>query len=524
MRLKIFFPLILKFAIIMMLISCGDDALYHDTYDILIRGGTIIDGTGNKGYTADLLIKDNMIVHVGKVNTEKIDAHEIIDAAGKVVAPGFIDAHAHGDPLSTPGFENFLAMGVTTITLGQDGSSPEVRNISEWMDEVDDIQPGVNIGMFVGHGTVRRLAGVDYRTEVYTNDLERMAQLVDIAMEAGCFGLSTGLEYEPGSLTGMDELVAIAQPVGRHGGLVMSHMRSEDDDKIESALEELLTQGLKADCPVQVSHIKITYGKDASRAEDILAQMVTAREKDLQVTSDLYPYTASYTGIGIVFPDWVKPPNEYEKVVEKRRDELAQFLRNRVAQRNGPEATLFGTEPWIGMTLADVALQLNKPFEDVLIDDIGLYGASAAYFVMHDDVMERFMIDPYVMICSDGSPTMHHPRGYGSFARIIRKYVNEKQLLTLEEAIHKMTGLTARTIGYDAIDNPRGFIKPNFTADLVIFNPDNVRDTAVFEKPHLLAEGFDYVFVNGIAAIEDGIFTGNRGGVVLKKQSINNNK
>jgi len=524
MRLKIFFPLMLRFAMIMMLISCGDNALYQDTYDILIRGGEIIDGTGSRAYKADLLIKENMIVHVGKVDIEKIDAREIIDAAGKVVAPGFIDAHAHGDPLTTPGFENFLAMGVTTITLGQDGSSPMTGNISEWMDEVDHIQPGVNIGIFVGHGTVRRLTGVDYRTEVSTDDLDRMAQLVDIAMEAGCFGLSTGLEYEPGSLAGMDELVAIAKPVGRHGGLVMSHMRSEDDDKIESALEELLTQGLKADCPVQVSHIKITYGKDASRAEDILAQMEAAREKGLRVMADLYPYTASYTGIGIVFPDWVKPPYEYEKVVKTRRDELADYLRNRIALRNGPEATLFGTEPWVGMTLAEVAEQLNKPFEDVLIDDIGLRGASAAYFVMHDDVMERFMIDPYVMICSDGSPTMHHPRGYGSFARIIRKYVNEKNLLTLEEAIHKMTGLTASTIGYDAIDNPRGFIKPDFIADLVIFDPDAVRDTAVYEEPHRLAEGFDYVFVNGIAAIEDGVFTGKRGGVVLKKRSINNNK
>lgn len=514
----------LKFAMIMMLISCGDDALYHDTYDILIHGGEIIDGTGSSAYKADLLIKDDRIVHVGKVNTGKVDVRKIIDASGKVVAPGFIDAHAHGDPLSTPGFENFLAMGVTTITLGQDGASPIAGNISEWMDEVDNLQPGVNIGVFVGHGTVRRLAGVDYRTEVSPDDLERMAQLVDIAMEAGCFGLSTGLEYEPGSLAGMDELVAIAEPVGRRGGLVMSHMRSEDDDKIESALDELLTQGLRADCPVQVSHIKITYGKDVSRAEDLLERIETARKKGLRVTADLYPYTASYTGIGIVFPEWAKPPYEYEKVVKARRDELAEYLRNRIALRNGPEATLFGTEPWVGMTLDEVAVQLNKPFEDVLIDDIGLRGASAAYFVMHDDVMEHFMIDPYVMICSDGSPTMHHPRGYGSFARIIRKYVNEKNLLTLEKAIHKMSGLTASTIGYDVLENPRGFIKPDFIADLVIFDPDAVRDTAVYEEPHRLAEGFDYIFVNGIAAIEDGIFTGNRGGVVLKKQSIYNNK
>lgn len=517
--------LVLLITVILLSVACNDDAFYNDAYDILIHGGTIVDGTGSDGYRTDVLIKENIIAYVGRVNVEKIEARKIIDATGKIVAPGFIDAHAHGDPLSTPEFENFLAMGVTTITLGQDGSSPMVSNISEWMDEVDEVNPGVNIGMFVGHGTARRLAEVGYKTEVDEEDLEEMAKLIDNAMQAGCFGLSTGLEYEPGSLAGMNELVAIAKPVAGHGGLVMSHMRSEDDDKIEDAIDELITQGIKAELQrVHVSHIKIVYANDPARAEAILAKMEEAREKGVQITADIYPYTASYTGIGIVFPDWAKPPHDYEEVVKTRRNELAGYLRTRVLYRNGPEATLFGTKPWAGMTLAEVAEKLDKPFENVLIDDIGPGGASAAYFVMNNNVMERFLIDPFVMISSDGSPIMRHPRGYGTFARIIRKYVNEKELLTLEEAIHKMTGLTAKTIGYDSIDKPRGFIKPNFAADLVIFNPENVRDPAAFAVPHLLAKGFDYVIVNGIPAIKDGSITGDRAGMVLRKKSIDINK
>jgi N-acyl-D-amino-acid deacylase len=486
-------------------------------YDILIAGGTVIDGTGRAPYRADILIRGNLIVHIGEVDIAHIEVREIVDAAGMTVAPGFIDAHAHGDPLTTPDFINFLSMGVTTITLGQDGSSPETEDIAEWMDRVDETVPGVNVVMLVGHGTVRNLAGVDYRIETDEQDLARMAGIVERAMEAGCFGLSTGLEYEPGSLAGIDELAAIAEPVGRHGGLVMSHMRSEDEDKIEEALEELLTQGLRARCPVHVSHIKITYGKEVSRAANLLARMEAVRREGLRITADIYPYTASYTGIGIVFPDWAKPPHDYEQVVSTRRDELAAFLRNRIAQRNGPEATLFGTEPWVGMTLAEVAEQLGKPFEEVLIDDIGLRGASAAYFVMSDAVQERLLRDPHVMISSDGSPTMRHPRGYGTFARVLRKYVRERELLSLEEAVHKMTGLTAQTLGLDATEQPRGLIRKNFVADIVVFDPVLVVDRATYEEPHLLAEGFDHVIVNGIPAISNGELTGRRAGEVIRK-------
>jgi N-acyl-D-amino-acid deacylase len=288
----------------------------------------------------------------------------------------------------------------------------------------------------------------------------------------------------------------------------MSHMRNEDEDAIAESVAELVNQGLASGANVHASHIKIVYGNDPQQAEDVLSIMRDAREQEgLRVTADIYPYSASFTGIGILFPDWALPPNNYDEVVESRRADLVEYLTNRVGMRNGPDATLFGTEPYAGMTLAEVAADLNKSFADVLIDDIGPNGASAAYFVMDEEVMAQFLIDPFVMVSSDGSPTMRHPRGYGSFAKIIHRFVMSEELLSLEEAIYKMSGLPAETLGLanrNMTATPRGLIREGFAADLLIFDPPEIRDTATFENPHAYAEGFDWVFVNGVPVIEEG--------------------
>ena len=462
-------------------------------YDLFIRNGLVIDGTGTPGYPADVLVRGDRIVRIGRIDPQTVHAAHVIDASGKVVTPGFIDAHSHGDPLATPALENFLAMGVTTICIGQDGESPP--SLAEWMHEVEQTQPGTNVATFVGHGTLRELAGVEPVTVPTPGQMQRMQSLVRDAMQAGCLGLSTALEYQPGSFADLDELVALAEPVGRAGGLVMSHMRSEDDDQIEAALAELLAQGERASSPVHVSHIKVVYGHGACRAEQILALMVAARERGERVTADIYPYNASYTGIGIVFPAWAKPPYDYAAVVRERRAELAAYLRQRVVQRNGPEATLLATPPWTGKTLAQVAREAGKPFEDVLIDDIGLDGADAAYFVMDAALQERLLLDPHVMICSDGSQSGHHPRGHGAFARVIREFVTRRHLLTLEAAVYKMTGLTAATVGLDGCQ--RGRLAEGFAADVLVFDPQAVHDMATYETPHQLARGFDWVIVNG---------------------------
>jgi N-acyl-D-amino-acid deacylase len=503
------------------LLAACNEAGENPDFDLLISNALIIDGSGAEPFAGDIGIRDGKIARIGAIDPDAGHIEQHIDAGGRVISPGFIDTHSHGNPLSTPRFDNFLAMGVTSISLGQDGRSPGLDDIHGWMDEVDEQGTGPNIIHFVGHNALRQQVDAPRESGLDESYITEMQDILREALDAGSFGMTTGLEYDHGTFADLDELIALAEPVADAGALVMSHMRSEDDDKIEESVAELLDQGRGSGARVHASHIKIVFGDDPGQAEDVLAQMDEARNEGLSVTADVYPYVASFTGISIVFPDRALPPNDFDEVVEERREDLEEYLRNRVEMRNGPEATLFGTDPWAGMTLAEVAEELDKPFEDVLIDDIGPGGASAAYFVMDEDVMQRFMIDPYVMISSDGSPTMRHPRGYGSFAKIIRKYVNELNLISLEEAIYKMSGLPAETLGLsdpDQTDVPRGLIREGFAADLVMFDPVNVIDHADFEDPHTYAEGFDWVFVNGRAVIEDGVPNDELPAGVIRRQ------
>lgn len=484
-------------------------------YDLLIKGGQVLNGIDHIARETDILIHRDSIVFIGRIDTALIAVKQIIDASGKYVTPGFIDTHAHGDPLTTPAFENFLAQGVTTICLGQDGSSPGYENLTPWMEKVDSIRPGLNIALFAGHGTLRQLSGVNYDPEPDEAAVDRMKALLTAAMDAGCFGMTTGLEYTPGTYAGDAELIALAKIIGARNGLIMSHMRNEDNDAIEASLRELLRQGQYAN--VQASHLKVVYGKGTNRAEEILAILDSARRaSDYRVTADVYPYTASYTGIGIVFPQWAKPPNNYGDVKQARREELLAFLRQKITDRNGPEATLFGTAPFAGKTLAEVSREQERPFEEVLLD-IGPGGASGAYFVMNEALQTRLLQDTFVMVCSDGSPTMRHPRGYGSFTKIIEEYVLENRHLELAEAIRKMSSLPADALGLQR----RGRLKTGNYADLLVFDPEQIRTLATFSEPHQWSAGMDWVIVNGAVTFNNGELIG-RHGKMLKKQTHQN--
>lgn len=482
----------------------------NPSFDYLITNGLLYDGLDTVPKETDLLIRRDSIAYIGRVDTSLIEVRERIDAAGRVVCPGFIDTHAHGDPLQTPGFENFLAMGVTTICLGQDGASPPPQNISQWMQQVADTIPGVNVALLVGHGTLRLASGAGYDPVPEPAALDSMKTLLTNALEAGCYGLSTGLEYTPGIYAQDEELLALAKIVGGSGGVIMSHMRNEDDGAIEASLDELLRQGQFAN--VHAAHLKVVYGKGAGRAEEILQRLADARRGGFSVTADVYPYTASYTGIGIVFPDWAKAPNDYNLVKKERRAELLQFLREKVGARNGPEATLFGSAPYAGQTLAELSREQGKPYEEVLLD-IGPTGASAAYFVMDEALQARLLADPHVMVSSDGSPTMRHPRGYGSFAKIIEQYVLQEKTLSLGEAVRKMTSLPARTLGL----TDRGVLAVGKKADLLVFDPGLVQANATFEAPHRLAAGFDWVLVNGGLALGQVGTIRRRSGRILRR-------
>ncbi|RDV13543.1 N-acyl-D-amino acid deacylase [Pontibacter diazotrophicus] len=495
-----------------LLVSCQQEG-NAQTYDLLLRKASVVDGTGQAPYVANLLVSGDSIALIDRDTSSTYSAGRTIDADGLVLTPGFIDTHAHGDPLETPEFKNFLSMGVTTICLGQDGFSPEEKDISIWMEKVSQKAPAVNIAMFAGHGTLRMLSGIQYDSVPSDQKLAAMEKLLANALDAGCFGMTTGLEYTPGYIADSTELNRMAKVVGAKEGLIMSHMRNEDDAFVEASIRELLAQGRY--CPVHVSHMKVVFGKGQKRAEEVLQLLDSARTSGIQVTADFYPYTASYTGIAILFPEWAQRPNDYQQVLKTKRAALGTYLQNRVMLRNGPEATLIGSGPYKGKTLAQVSTELDKPFQDVLMDDIGPYGASGAYFVMDETLQETLLKNQHVMVCTDGSPTMHHPRGYGTYAKVIETYVENQNLLTLTEAVRKMSGLPAETI--DLKD--RGIIREGYKADILLFDPSEVQENATYGNPHQLASGFRYVIINGQIVKEGTQFSSKRAGKMLKKKN-----
>ncbi|MBT3428606.1 MAG: amidohydrolase family protein [Gammaproteobacteria bacterium] len=498
------------FGLLLLLSACSGPM---ETYDTLIRNASLIDGLGNPARTADIYIKDGLIAKVTGSGEINADSTATIDARGRVVTPGFIDIHSHGDPLVTPGFENFLAQGVTTITLGQDGSSPNVEDLGGWLATVRANGIGVNLAMFVGHGTLRNLAGIGRKANPSEDELQRMVGLLDGALDY-TFGLSTGLEYNPGLHASQAELITLSQTVGARHRVIMSHMRNEDDDQLEQSIAELLHQGRHA--RVHIAHLKSVYGKGRARAEELLAVLARARAAGVAITADVYPYIASYTGISLLFPVWAKTSEDFVIAKRDQREALEAYLVERIGRRNGPAATLMGTDPYTGKTLADLEVELGLPFEKILIDVIGPQGGGAAYFIMDDELQSRLLQDNYVTVSSDGSPTAFHPRGHGTFAKIIEEYVVARNLLSLEEAIRKMTSFSASILGLE----DRGSIEPGKVADLVIFEPENIRAKATYPAPLQLAQGFDVVMVNGKIAFQAGVTKTIRAGSVLKPAKV----
>jgi N-acyl-D-amino-acid deacylase len=481
-----------------------------EVFRLAIRGGEVVDGSGGPRRRADVLVRGDRVAFVGEVDPS-VKAERVFDATGAVVTPGFVDAHSHGNPAGD--VEYALAQGVTTIVVGQDGQSP-ADDIAAWLAKIDASRPRVNVATLVGHASVRVKAGA--QSPPRPADLDRMRALVDAAMLAGALGLSTGLEYDPGRAARMPELVAIAEPVGARGGIVMSHLRSEDDDKIDAALDELLEQCSKSGAHAHVAHLKIVLGRGVDRAERLLGKLAAARGRDgrpnMQVTADLYPYAASYTSLSILFPDFARPPSSYREALRSRRKELTAHLRARVEARNGPEATLFGTGEYAGKTLAEVARARGLPFEEVLAE-LGPTGAEAAYFVMDEAVVARLFADPFVMAGTDGGGGGRHPRGYGAFSRILEELVEKRHVVPLEEAVRKMSSLPARALG---LPEDRGDLRAGTAADVLVFAPNEIHARADWTSPHRLAEGMRLVVVGGVIEREGGRPTSGRGGRALR--------
>jgi N-acyl-D-aspartate/D-glutamate deacylase len=481
-------------------------------YDVWIRNGTVVDGTGSAPTQADVLVYSDKIVLVGAVDAGKIKAKSTIDARGKWVVPGFIDTHAHGDA-TEQSFVNFLAQGITTVVLGQDGGSMSYPGddklpLSAGMSLIDQKGSEVNVATLTGHGTLRDLAGIGNTPVPTAGQLQAMKDRLLADMKEGSYGLSFGLEYAPGRFSLAAEQKALGDLVGQHGGIVMSHLRSEDFDKIGGAIDELL----QIDAHVHVSHLKIVAGKRAAEGDAVLAQLAHARAQGKRVTADVYPYLASASSLHFLYPEWAKGRAAYEDAVKNRRAELEAHLRKRVEERNGAQAILFVGGPYAGKRLSELAAELKKPYEKVMIDDIGFGGPDQAHFLMSAPVQDRFIYADQVMICTDGSPESGHPRSAGSFIKILEDFVGLAPKMSLERAVYKMSGLPAQTLGLD-----RGVLAAGKKADLLILDPNNLHSRASWTQSMLRPSGVDAIYVNGKLAYKSGEPTAGKYGRMLKR-------
>ena len=329
-------------------------------HGVWLRGVLLVDGTLAPPRYTDVLVLGDRIARIGPAPEAETRGAEVIDGAGRVLAPGFIDLHAHGDPMQDD-YTPSLAMGVTTVLLGQDGGSPSLPDaghgpgsLSDWMHAMRVVRPAVNVATLSGHGALRRRAGIDDGTRRPSDaQLARMQAILRDDLLAGAFGMSTGLEYVPGRYAEARELAGLGPVIAEHDGVAMSHMRNEDADAVRDSILELVAAAGPA--RAHVSHLKMVYGKGEAAAEGLLEFIRTLRTEGKALTADAYPYAASYTGVGIVFPEWALPPADYAIVREARRDELRAHLQHRVEQRNGPGALLFGTGIYKGQRLAEVA-------------------------------------------------------------------------------------------------------------------------------------------------------------------------
>ena len=500
-----------------------------ERFDLLIRGGRVVDGTGNPWLRADVAVRGDRIARIGHLPDAAAD--RVLDAGGLVVAPGFVDPHTHAvrGIFDVPTADNYLLQGVTTLTEGNDGSSP--WPIGEHLARIADAGVSPNWAVFAGQGTIRRtVMGSDDR-EPTRDELDRMRALVAEAMEEGAFGLSTGLFYVPGSFTAAEEVIALSAVAAGYGGIYISHMRDEALGLLDS-VRETIRIGAEAGIPVQITHHK-ALGRGAwGRSADSLALVDAARARGIDVTIDQYPYTASQTSITAVVPQWAQAGGTQALIARLRDPETRRRIREEIVHRiehdrggGDPANVVIGLCAWDrsleGKSLA--AILAGRGVEatlahaaDLVMEIVENGGARAIYHAMDEGDVERIMRHPATAVGSDGGVSVFgagvpHPREYGTFARVLGRYVRERGVLTLEEAVRKMSGATAARLGLQ----DRGLLREGFFADVAVFDPGRIIDRATFEDPHRYADGVEYVLVNGVLVVDGGAHTGARPGRVL---------
>jgi dihydroorotase/N-acyl-D-amino-acid deacylase len=500
--------------------------------DVLVRRARVIDGTGNPWYVADVAIAGDTIAAIG--HALQVRARRAMDGAGLVVSPGFIDVHSHARRglFDVPTAENYVRQGVTTIIEGPDGSS--ALPIAGFLEDVRRIRPAINVGTFVGQGSVRQAVMGNVDRAASPAELERMRGLVRQGMQEGAFGLSSGLFYPPGAFTPPSEVHELAKVAGALGGSYTSHMRDEAARVIDS-VRETIAVGEAAGLPAQITHHKVIGAPNWGRSVDTLRIVAEARARGVDVTLDQYPYTASATDIEALLPRWalegtsadvrarLKDPPQRAKIKAAIVDSI------RVDRGGGdPHNVQVAACTWdpslAGRRLDEITRSrgaeptLEHAAETVLwIVEQG--GARGIFHAIGEEDLRRILAWPWTMIASDGEVPIFgrqapHPRSYGTFARVLGHYVRDARVLTLEDAVRKMSSLPAQRLGL--LD--RGVLRPGMKADVAIFDPARIADRATFEQPHQYADGVVTVLVNGEIVYDQGAMTAARPGKALHRQ------
>ncbi len=481
----------------------------------LIKNALIIDGSGAPGYRGDLRFENGKIISVGTL--EQLATDNIINANGMVLTPGFIDSHSHHDSDldDSTAATAAISQGITTIVAGNDGSSN--FPLSEFRQRLETSPAAVNIASYTGHGSLRfQVMGADYKRQATNKEITQMQALLIEELKHGSLGLSTGLEYDPGIYSSTTEVVTLAKTVAGRGGRYISHMRSEDR-AFHEAVEELISIGREAKLPVQISHIKLAAIDLWGQAGQVIERLDEARKEGIDVTADIYPYTYWHSTLTVLLPD--RDFNDLD---------AARFALEKLAPANGLTLADYAPNPsLIGKTVAEIAttrgtsneetyLQLiQDAYEGITIDELETLDEPRESVIgvsMSESDISAFLKWQHTNICSDGARN-RHPRGHGSFPRAIRKYVREQGIVTLEEMIQKMTSLSAGHLGLQG----RGLLKPGFSADLVLFNPQTITDKATIEQPALLSVGIAGVWVNGKRAWKNQASTAARAGEFVSR-------
>ena len=477
--------------------------------DTVIVNARVIDGSGGPSRDVNVQIAGDRIVAVGDFEPPAEDT--VVDANGLVLAPGFIDVHSHHDSklFDLPEALAAVNQGITTIVAGQDGGHQ--YPLGEFLAQLDASPVAINVASYAGFGTLREeVMGDDYQRHATPDEVAAMAALLRTELEAGALGLSSGLEYDPGSFSTTEEVVELANVAAGHGGTYISHIRSEDRFFWE-AIDEIIRIGREADLPVQVTHIKLAMSNWWGQAERLLATLDEARASGVEITADIYPYRAwstSFTWLTTVFPD---------RDLDRR--DGAEYILSDLLSPDDVLLPDFLPEPaYNGLTLAEIAEVRGTDVETTLMDllkaDTEMGSESLMIgFAMDEPDIETIMAWPHTVICSDGGLAGSHPRGFGAFTRFLGRYVRDRNVVTLEEGIRKMTALSAEHLGIAE----RGAIQEGHYADLVLFDPETVIDRSTYEEPHVPSAGIQKVWVNGELVFDGGETTGNRPGRVIRR-------